>query len=105
MGRYLEEIKKSESRREENHQNLQNPLMDSFVGFVGGPSAPFEKNIIPNSGQESHAELTSLVRLCGERYAFTEAEHAEALAAALADPVDALTCFRAIALRTGNDHA
>jgi hypothetical protein len=43
------------------------------------------------------AELIHLVRLCGERYAFTEAEHAEALAAALADPLQALTCFRAMA--------
>lgn len=42
------------------------------------------------------AELTRLVRLCGERYAFTESEHAEALAVALADPADALTCFLAM---------
>jgi hypothetical protein len=42
-------------------------------------------------------ELTSLVRLCGERYHFTDAEHVEALQIALADPVAALTCFRAIA--------
>jgi hypothetical protein len=45
----------------------------------------------------NHAELNQLVRLCGERYNFTEAEHAEALGAALADPVDALRCFRAMA--------
>jgi hypothetical protein len=43
------------------------------------------------------AELTRLVRLCGERYAFTEAEHAESLAVALADPLHALTCFQAMA--------
>lgn len=42
-------------------------------------------------------ELTRLVRLCGERYQFTGDEHAEALEVALADPVAALTCFRAIA--------
>ncbi|MHB1100504.1 MAG: hypothetical protein ACYCZR_13210, partial [Burkholderiales bacterium] len=47
--------------------------------------------------ESESAELTSLVRLHGERYGFAEAEHAEALAAALADPVDALTCFRAMA--------
>lgn len=50
-------------------------------------------------------ELARLVLVCGEHYGFTRAEHADALAAALADPVDALACFRAIALRTGNDHA
>lgn len=44
-------------------------------------------------------ELTRLVRVCGERYDFTEAEHAEALAIALADPIDALTCFRGMAVR------
>ena len=43
------------------------------------------------------AELIRLVRLCGDRYHFTEAEHAEALQVALADPVAALTTFRAIA--------
>lgn len=44
-------------------------------------------------------ELTCLVRICGERYSFTEAENAEALAIALADPHDALTCFRAMAAK------
>lgn len=48
-----------------------------------------------------HAELTRLICLCGEYYGFTEAEHADALAAALADPVDALTCFRTIADQLG----
>ena len=42
-------------------------------------------------------ELAQLIQLCGERYHFTEAEHVEALQVALADPVAALTCFRAIA--------
>ncbi|MCL4316155.1 MAG: hypothetical protein M1527_04775 [Gammaproteobacteria bacterium] len=55
-------------------------------------------------------ELARLVRLCGERYRFTEAEHAEALQVALADPVSALTCFRAIArevpmANSGHNHA
>lgn len=45
-------------------------------------------------------ELTRLVRVCGERYNFTEAEHAEALAIALADPMDAMTCFRAMEERS-----
>ncbi|HAN55819.1 MAG TPA: hypothetical protein DCQ77_06350 [Betaproteobacteria bacterium] len=43
------------------------------------------------------AELTQLVRQCGDAYGFTEAEHVDALAAALADSESALTCFRAIA--------
>lgn len=42
-------------------------------------------------------ELTRLIRVCGEQYNFTEAEHAEALTIALADPSGALTCFRAMA--------
>lgn len=49
-------------------------------------------------------ELTRLVRLCGERYSFTEAEHAEALAIALADPSDALTCFRGMASKITPGH-
>lgn len=101
MGRYLDAMKNSEDRGVGNHQNLQNPLMDGFVGFVGRPPAHIEKNIHRNSGQENHAELTSLVRLCGEQYGFIEAEHAEALATALANPVDALTCFRSIADQLG----
>lgn len=44
-------------------------------------------------------ELTRLVRLCGTHYGFTPDEHADALAIALADPVDALTCFRGMAGR------
>ncbi len=49
--------------------------------------------------ESESAELTRLVLLCGERYQFTEAEHVEALEVALADPVDALTCFRAMAAK------
>lgn len=39
------------------------------------------------------AELKRLVRLCGEFYGFTEVEHAEALAVAMADFDSAMTCF------------
>lgn len=95
MGRYLDAIKNSGDRGAGNHQNLQNVLMDSFVGFVGSPPTSIEKNY-PKRRTENHAELARLVRLCGERYSFTEAEHAAALAAALADPLGALTCFRGI---------
>lgn len=52
-----------------------------------------------NALESEATELIRLVRLCGERYDFTEAEHAEALAIALADPIDALTCFRGMAVR------
>lgn len=45
----------------------------------------------------SASELARLVRLCGEHYAFTDDEHESALQIALADPVSALTCFRAMA--------
>lgn len=49
--------------------------------------------------QQAREELTRLVRLCGTHYGFTPDEHADALAIALADPVDALTCFRGMAAR------
>ena len=43
------------------------------------------------------AELRRLVRQCGELYNFSEDEHREALEIALADPENALVCFRTIA--------
>ena len=50
-------------------------------------------------------ELTRLVQLCGDAYQFTSDEHADALRAALADPVAALECFQAMArsLRTNRE--
>ncbi|MGA7181411.1 MAG: hypothetical protein WBX11_17750 [Thiobacillaceae bacterium] len=42
-------------------------------------------------------ELTRLVRLCGDLYRFTEAEHREALALALAHPEDAWLSYSAMA--------
>jgi len=50
-------------------------------------------------------ELASLVRLCGIAYQFTEAEHAEALQAAVRDPESALACFCQIAAElSGGNH-
>lgn len=53
----------------------------------------------PKGMQQAREELTRLVRLCGTHYGFTPDEHADALAIALADPVNALTCFRGMAAR------
>jgi virulence-associated protein VagC len=50
-----------------------------------------------NAELENEQLLARLVRRCGEHKKFTVQEHAEALQAALADPVNALTCFRSIA--------
>lgn len=47
--------------------------------------------------ESERAELTTLVRVCGDAYDLTEAEHSEALSVALADPVAALECFRHMA--------
>jgi len=44
-------------------------------------------------------ELTRLVRLVSDHEGFTETEHKEALEGALADPVNALTCFSSLARR------
>lgn len=49
-------------------------------------------------------ELVRLVKLCGSVYQFTEAEHHAALAAALADPDSALTCYSTIAAERGLNH-
>ena len=56
---------------------------------------------LPTKQTKASAELTRLVRLCGERYGFTEQEQGEALAAALADFDAALMCYRSIAERLG----
>ena len=42
-------------------------------------------------------ELRRLVRLCGEFYGFTEVEHVEVLATALADFDSAMICFTSLA--------
>lgn len=47
------------------------------------------------------AELRMLVRMVGEFYGFSADEHREALEVALADPVAALDCFRAVAKERG----
>lgn len=57
------------------------------------------KSVVLDALESESAELTRLVQVCAERYGFTEVEHAEALAVALADPVDALTCFRTMAAK------
>ena len=70
-----------------------------------GMQQPPEKSLLhvaftsERNKQQTHEELTRLVRLCGTHYGFTELEHSDALAIALADPVNALTCFRGMAAR------
>lgn len=44
----------------------------------------------------ARSELTNLVRFIADFYCFTEEEHGEALAIALADFDNALVCFRAL---------
>jgi hypothetical protein len=83
-----------------NRQNRQNPPFDGFVGSGQGHIGKIF--IVREPGNEA-AELTQLVRLCGEAYGFTEVEHVDALAAALADSESALTCFRAIAAELANN--
>ncbi len=46
--------------------------------------------------EAEHAELTALVRACGNAYRFTPDEHADALRVALSNPAAALACFRAM---------
>lgn len=52
------------------------------------------------AGTTDTAELRHLVRRVGTHYGFTPDEHALALDIALADPVAALICFRAIVSRS-----
>lgn len=55
--------------------------------------------VTPGAGKPHKSEPTeiaTLMRQCADAYGFTEQEHAEALAVALADPAKALICFRTI---------
>ncbi len=52
---------------------------------------------VQQTATKEATKLQGLVRLCGEFYGFTEAEHAEALATALADFDSAMICFKTIA--------
>ncbi len=52
---------------------------------------------VQQTAAKEATELRRLVRLCGEFYGFTEAEHAEALATALADFDSAMICFTSLA--------
>lgn len=49
--------------------------------------------IVQQTTLNGTAELSRLVRVCGEFYGFTEAEHTEAFAVALADFNSAMMCF------------
>ena len=44
MGRYLDMLRNSENAGGGNQKNLKNPPAPSFLGFLGTPPAPFEKN-------------------------------------------------------------
>lgn len=50
-----------------------------------------------DAAENDVSELAGLVRQLGDTYHFTPAEHEEAMQVALADPVSALICFRAMA--------
>ena len=52
---------------------------------------------VQQTATKEATKLQGLVRLCGEFYGFTEAEHVEALATALADFDSAMICFTALA--------
>ncbi len=52
---------------------------------------------VQQTATKEATKLQGLVRLCGEFYGFTEIEHAEALATALADFDSAMICFTSLA--------
>lgn len=116
---YLARLKQLESGEIFHHAPKPEPTKPTeppFDGFVGSIPGVNENIYIATSAEKPGIvaalksssrviaeaqsladELARLVHLCGERYQFTADEHAEALAIALADPYDALTCFRAMA--------
>ena len=156
MSRYLSALKISENGGATTLQNLQNPLEDSFVGFVGTPPPRFEINQAANDDDQAVDNLTCfrwLIHFADREpvegtfspmathaevlahwpgavaaepmpekpgRAMTDSEAAmlralvtaiyqddtdddrnEAVAAALADPDNALACYRAISSERG----
>ena len=81
---------------------LMKPSNDGVIGAT--PHATTLQQALKNrattvqqTATNKATELQGLVRLCGEFYGFTEAEHVEALATALADFDSAMTCFTSLA--------
>ena len=97
---YLARLKQLDNGKKSLHTPDNEPTKPTeppFDGFVGSGQWHIEKIFINCDHSNEAVELTRLVRQCGEAYGFTEAEHVDALAAALADSESALTCFRSIA--------
>ena len=113
MNAYLERLKQLENVKNSHYAPdtvPPKPPKAPFDPFEGTGAGHIVKNIIvdaeiiaPPEPSET-AALKRLVRLCGEFYGFTEAEHAEALAVALADFDCAMTCFSTMErkIQTGN---
>jgi len=85
------------------------PMKPSNDGVIGAtPHATTLQQALKNrattvqqTATKEATKLQGLVRLCGEFYGFTEIEHAEALATALADFDSAMICFTALAHKAG----
>ena len=58
MSRYLSALKISENWGATTLQNLQNPALDSFVGFVGTPPPPFEIKQAANDDTDQAENVT-----------------------------------------------
>ncbi|TSA52599.1 MAG: hypothetical protein D4R40_02085 [Nitrosomonadaceae bacterium] len=106
MSAYLARLKQLENVKNPHYASdtlPPKPPKAPFDPFVGTGAGHIEKNIIvdaeiiaPPEPSET-AELNRLVHLCGEFYGFTEAEHTEALAVAMADFDSAMLCFTTMA--------
>jgi hypothetical protein len=100
MGRYLDSLKNSEKVAGGDPKKPNKPPEGSSLGFLGTPPPRFEINQAPETTRTAtQAEAEELRQLVAAIYQDdTEADRTEALNAALADPSDALICYRAIAL-------
>lgn len=105
MGRYLDTLKNSEKVPDDEPKKPNKPLLDSSLGFLGTPSSRFEIKQAPETTRTANPdEAEELRQLVAAIYAEdTEADRAEALNFALADPVDALICYRAMSLEHGRE--
>ncbi len=84
-------------------QTINNPLslLDLARNKLCNNHATASQKSVQQAPEKVSDELCRLVRLCGKLYGFTEVEHVEALATALADFDSAMICFTALAHKAG----
>ena len=89
MSRYLSALKISENEGVTTLQNLQNPTLDSSVGFVGTPPPPFEINQAANDDTDQAENVACFAWLIH----FADREPVKVTFSPMATHSAALACY------------